>query len=69
MLCRACADNHGNGDLRRTRPRGGSDQLCARCGDLLGAGEMEFHARSKKSQLEKFGLTGSRQLLRKHTRG
>ena len=67
MLCRGCAGNHGKGDRRRARLRGGSDQLCARCGELLGAGAIEIRARRKKSQLEQFGLAGSRRLLRRRT--
>lgn len=64
MLCRACAEDYGKGARRRVRSRGGSSQLCVRCGDLLGA-EMELSARRKKSQLEQFGLAGWRRLLRK----
>ena len=65
MLCSACAVSIGKNGKSRSRSRGASDHLCSRCGDLLGREEMEFRTRSKKSQLEKFGLSGARRLLRK----
>ncbi len=79
MLCRACEEltakterRRRNTDIRplRTRPRGVRDQLCSRCGELLGRDEIERRARKKQSQLEKFGLDGSRRplLRRKDTR-
>ena len=65
MLCGACAVSIGKNGRSRSRSHGASDQLCSRCGDLLGRDEIEFHTRRKKSQLEKFGLSGARRLLRK----
>jgi len=71
MLCRACeaqtltVEERGRTpDIgpRATQPYRVSDQLCARCGDLVGRDEIERHARKKESQLEKFGL-GRRRLL------
>ena len=76
MLCQACAESEERPESEvrpeaeetpegRSEAPGDSNQLCSRCGDLLGPQGMELHARRKKSQLEKFGLAGSRRLLRK----
>ena len=79
MLCRACEEVTANAEKRRRntdirppriRPQAVPDQLCSRCGDLLGRDEIERRARKKQSQLEKFGLDGSRRplLRRRDTR-
>jgi hypothetical protein len=77
MLCHNCAesldtsgseessDSNEAESSEKRRRRSRSDQLCSRCGELLGPTETEIHARRKKSQLEKFGLAGTRRLLRK----
>src|SRR5947208_11648119 len=74
MLCRSCEELMAKDERRRrttdirpprVRPRGVPDQLCSRCGDLLGRDEIERRARKKQSQLEKFGLAGSRRALLK----
>lgn len=75
MLCHACEEQTAKPEKRRrttdirpprVKPRGVSDQLCSRCGDLLGRDEIERRARKKASQLAKFGLNGSgKPLLKK----
>jgi len=68
MLCRACKElpatvqkRDRTTDIRawRTRLYRIADQLCSRCADLLGR-DIERRARNKESQLEKFGLAGTR---------
>ncbi len=73
MLCRACGESKQKGveqedrpERRRSRSRHPvRDQLCSRCGELLGREEMALHALRKKSQLAKFGLAGKRRPLLK----
>ena len=45
------------------KPRG--LQLCSHCGCLLGSAEIARRLRHKRSQLERFGLAGSRRPLLK----
>jgi hypothetical protein len=40
-----------------------SDQLCTRCGHLLGPENTEKNVNRKESQLERFGLSGPRRSL------
>ena len=72
MLCRTCEESVEKGEseeerpaLSRRRKAPDRDQLCSRCGDLLGHDEMELRAQRKKSQLAKFGLAGKRKPLLK----
>ena len=71
MLCRACEESIEKGEQEeepappRRRARPARDQLCSRCGDLLGHEEMELRAQRKKSQLAKFGLAGKRRAILK----
>jgi len=41
------------------------DQLCSRCGHLLGPEDMEKRVKDKQSQLERFGLAGAKGALLK----
>jgi len=50
----------------KTKTRGRvRDQLCSRCGHLLGPEDMEKRVKDKQSQLARFGLSGSRSALLK----
>ena len=44
------------------------DQLCSRCGHLLGPEDMEKRVKDKQSQLARFGLAGKRGALLKRKR-
>jgi hypothetical protein len=68
MLCRDCqvlanADGVATGDGRPGRER--RDQLCTRCGHLLGSEDTVKQLHRKESQLKRFGLSGHRPPLTK----
>lgn len=64
MLCRSCQEKARNRASKRARPvSAGRDQLCARCGQLLGSGRMALRVEAKQSQLARFGLGATRRLL------
>jgi predicted amidophosphoribosyltransferase len=54
MVCREC--QHANKD---------GEQLCSRCGLLLGSDHIVKRVRRKLSQLAQFGLAGTRRPLLK----
>jgi hypothetical protein len=63
MLCRACEEAVAETAEPQAQPkperrRRTSDQLCDRCGHLLGADELQQQAAKKRSELAKFGLDG-----------
>lgn len=65
MLCRDCGSNE-------EWPRPGNagrvpDQLCSRCGHLLGADDIIRRVLEKQSQLALFGLAGSMRPLLKRS--
>lgn len=71
MLCQSCealateAEPQPSTEPVAERPESVPDQLCSRCGQLIGREETERRARKKASQLEKFGLAGKRRSLLK----
>jgi hypothetical protein len=69
MLCPACQKKTA-GD-KRTRKRAGNvrDQLCSRCGRLLGPEDTVKREHDKQSQLERFGLGETRDALLERRRG
>jgi hypothetical protein len=74
VLCRDCealADppDGGQGEVERPREEPVSDQLCTRCGHLLGTEATEKKLHRKQSQLERFGLSGHRRPLTKPNGG
>jgi hypothetical protein len=42
---------------------GGRDQLCSRCGHLVGSAHMDQRVQAKQSQLARFGLGTTRHPL------
>jgi hypothetical protein len=79
MMCRACQETDpagGAGEERRVERRRDPhpinldrkldripDQLCSRCGKLVGPEDTVKKVRDKHSQLERFGLAGKRKPL------
>lgn len=58
MVCRSCQET----ESRRSRHESRNvlrDQLCSRCGNLLGTADTVRRVRKKRSQLARFGLTES----------
>jgi hypothetical protein len=53
MLCRACEEERRAEPPARGRLR---DQLCSRCGNLLGPKDMVKRVKAKQEQLARFGL-------------
>lgn len=64
MLCRACQEPKPRVSDRTNRDRSRDlpipDELCSRCGRLVGPEDTVKRVRAKHSQLERFGLAGKR---------
>lgn len=70
MLCRGCdATEQQDAPEEQGESREEStpipDQLCSRCGHLIGADDVVRRVRKKESQLARFGLSGPRRALLK----
>jgi len=64
MLCRSCQEKSRGYVGRRSRAVNvGRDQLCSRCGHLLGSAHMDQRVQAKQSQLARFGLGTTRRPL------
>ena len=67
MVCRTCEERRAEppaGEPEKVERRGPvGDQLCSRCGNLLGPKDMVKRLKDKQSQLARFGLNGARGAL------
>ena len=64
MLCRSCEE--AEAPRRREdqeQVEAEPDQLCSRCGQLLGPKALVKRAKDKNTQLERFGLAGRKRRL------
>ena len=79
MLCQACVEAESR-EIREERraelrpppetpppeqPKTSDQQLCSRCGHLIGPAELVKRAEDNHSLLERFGLAGKRSALLK----
>lgn len=62
MMCRTCQEKESDGEavkpiraIRKGEARQ-RDQLCSRCGHLIGAEDTALRVSAKQSQLARFGL-------------
>lgn len=70
MLCRSCQEKARGYVSKRSRAvTAGRDQLCSRCGNLLGSGHMALRVQAKQSQLARFGLGTTRRPLLEQRKG
>jgi hypothetical protein len=69
MLCRECTAVEQRINVDTAQEAEIPDQLCSRCGHLIGTAEVVQRVHKKQSQLARFGLAGSRDALLKRREG
>lgn len=65
MLCADCEATEQRINIDAAQEGEIPDQLCSRCGHLVGTDEVVQRVHRKQSQLARFGLAGSRDALLK----